>query len=47
MLNHDNNRVLSRLGARELTPEEVVTAGGPQHTEIFTFGSDVFGDGQV
>jgi len=45
MSNNDNDRVLSRLGARELTPEEVATAQGAVHTEIFTFGSDVTGDG--
>jgi hypothetical protein len=45
MSNHDNIRVLSRLGARELAPEEIATVGGAVHTEIFTFGSDVTGDG--
>ena len=49
MANHDNDRVLSRLGARELTPEEVAAAigagGPPVGTKIFTFGSDVSGDG--
>lgn len=49
MANHDNDRVLSRLGARELTPEEVtaVAAAGepPVSTKQFTFGSDVSGDG--
>lgn len=45
MSNQDNNRVLSRLGARELTPQEVATAGGYLQTNIFTFGSDVTGEG--
>lgn len=46
MSNYDNGRVLSRLGVRKLTPEEVAAAkGSPLHTQIFTFGSDVSGDG--
>jgi hypothetical protein len=28
MSNHENNRVLSRMGARKLTPEEIARVGG-------------------
>lgn len=35
----ETGRVLARLGARELTPEEVarVAGAGPQHTNVITF----------
>jgi hypothetical protein len=35
----DRNRVLGRIGARELTPEEVarIVAGGCGRTDIITF----------
>ena len=34
----EERRVLARLGARELTPEEVarVAGAGPQHTNVIT-----------
>jgi hypothetical protein len=34
-----NKRVLSRTGARELTPQEVeqVSGSGPLHTNVITF----------
>ncbi|HEV2988677.1 MAG TPA: hypothetical protein VG759_09550 [Candidatus Angelobacter sp.] len=38
MPNHENNRVLSRTGARELTTEEVryVSGSGQFHTNVCT-----------
>ncbi len=38
-MDRDDNRVLSRTGARELTPEELerVSGSGPQHTNVITF----------
>ncbi|HEV2991876.1 MAG TPA: hypothetical protein VG759_25795 [Candidatus Angelobacter sp.] len=38
MSNHENNRVLSRTGARELTPEEVeyTTGAGLVQTQFCT-----------
>lgn len=46
MSNRDNNRVLSRLGSRELTPEEVaIVAKSEYNTNILTCCSDVTGDG--
>ncbi len=38
-MNRENKRVLSRTGARELTPEEVerVSGTGPLHTNVITF----------
>ena len=35
----EGKRVLARVGARELTPEEVarVAGAGPQHTNVITF----------
>jgi hypothetical protein len=39
MLNNQDNRVLGRIGARELNPEELqqVSGGGPLHTNVITF----------
>lgn len=39
MSSHENQRVLGRTGARELTPEEWerVAAAGTQHTNVITF----------
>jgi hypothetical protein len=39
MSNHEDNRVLGRKGARELTPEEAdrVAGSGTQHTNVITF----------
>jgi hypothetical protein len=36
--NNKSNRVLSRIGARQLTSEEVerVSGSGPQHTNVIT-----------
>ena len=38
MPNSDDNRVLGRLGARELTSEEVelIAGSGPAHTNVIT-----------
>jgi hypothetical protein len=38
MSNHENNRVLGRVGARELTPEETERAVGSgfEHTNVIT-----------
>jgi hypothetical protein len=38
-MRRDNKRVLSRTGARELTPQEVelVSGSGPQNTNVITF----------
>ncbi|MFZ0773979.1 MAG: hypothetical protein WCA49_07140 [Candidatus Sulfotelmatobacter sp.] len=37
-MKRDNNRVLIRKGARELTPQEVelVSGSGPYHTNVIT-----------
>lgn len=47
MNNHDNNRVLSRIGARQLTPEEIeyVTGGIVFHTNVCTLATTHAGDG--
>ncbi len=39
MSNNADNRTLGRLGARELTPEqvEVVSGSGTVHTNVITF----------
>jgi hypothetical protein len=39
MANDNNNRVLSRIGARELRAEELeqVSGGGVFHTNVITF----------
>ena len=41
MSNKESNRVLNRVGAREVTQEEleriIAAAGGPVHTEQCTF----------
>jgi hypothetical protein len=38
-MKRNENRVLSRTGARELTPEELarISAGGPLITNVITF----------
>ncbi len=39
-MNRDNNRVLSRTGARELTPKETEhVSGGVRTTTVCTFNS--------
>jgi hypothetical protein len=47
MSKHEDNRVLGRLGARELTPEEVETVAGmgPEHTHVITFNPVTGRDG--
>ena len=47
MSKHEDNRVLGRLGARELTPEEVemVVGFGPEHTNVITFNPVTGRDG--
>ncbi|MGD0403486.1 MAG: hypothetical protein ABSB66_09825 [Candidatus Acidiferrales bacterium] len=47
MSEQENNRVLGRLGARELTPEEVETAMGmgSLHTNVITFNPVTGRDG--
>jgi hypothetical protein len=35
---NDQNRVLLRQAARELSPEEVESVGGGFHTLVITFG---------
>lgn len=46
MSNEKVNRVLSRTGARDLTPEEAaVVAGGQIHTNVCTIGSHGQPDG--
>jgi hypothetical protein len=47
MSEHEHNRVLGRLGARELTPEEVelVLGNGPEHTNVITFNPVTGRDG--
>jgi hypothetical protein len=47
MSNHDDNRVLGRVGARELTPEETKRAmgAGPEHTNVITFNPVTGRDG--
>ena len=37
-MNDNNNRVLTRAGARELNAEEVERIGGGLHTLVITFG---------
>jgi hypothetical protein len=39
MSNNQDNRVLGRIGARELSPEELeqVSGGLPVHTNVITF----------
>jgi hypothetical protein len=44
MSNHEDNRVLGRLGARELRPEEVEMVG-PEHTNVITFNPVTGRDG--
>ena len=38
-MKRNDNRVLGRTGARELTPEELARVSGsdPQHTNVITF----------
>ena len=46
MSEKENNRVLGRLGARELTPEEVESViGGTLHTNVITFNPVTGRDG--
>jgi hypothetical protein len=47
MSEQENNRVLGRLGARELTHEEVemVVGFGPEHTNVITFNPVTGRDG--
>jgi hypothetical protein len=47
MTEHEQNRVLGRLGARELTSEEVEMAlgYGPEHTNVITFNPVTGRDG--
>jgi hypothetical protein len=47
MSEQENNRVLGRIGARELTPEEVETVigMGPAHTNVITFNPVTGRDG--
>ena len=50
MSNNQEYRVLGRIGARELSPEEVekVSGGLPVHTNVITFNPVTFqrdGDG--
>jgi len=42
MSNHENNRVLNRAGARELSAEEVryVSGSGQVHTNVCTINLD-------
>jgi hypothetical protein len=48
MLNEKANRVLSRAGARDLTPQEAaVVAGGQAQTNVCTIGSNGQPDGDV
>lgn len=49
MQNRNDNRVLSRMGARELTAEEVGTVSGGQivHTNVCTVGPHGQPDGDV
>ena len=48
MLNQKDNRVLSRIAARELTPREAaIVAGGQAHTNVCTVGSNGQPDGDV
>jgi len=49
-MNSQDNRVLGRIGARELSPEELekVSGGLPVHTNVITFNPVTFqrdGDG--
>jgi hypothetical protein len=45
MSEQENNRVLGRLGARELTREEVEMSSGPEHTHVITFNPITGRDG--
>jgi hypothetical protein len=47
MSEQENNRVLGRIGARELTPEEVesVIGMGTAHTNVITFNPVTGRDG--
>lgn len=38
MKNNEANRVLGRIGARQLTPQEVerVSGSGPEHTNVIS-----------
>ncbi len=47
MPNHEKDRVLSRLGARELTPAEWerIAGSGPEQTNVITFNPTTGRDG--
>lgn len=46
MLNQNHSRVLSRAGARKLTPQQAaVVTGGQIHTNVCTIGSHGQSDG--
>lgn len=48
MTSQNENRVLGRRGARELTPHEAaVVAGGQAHTNLCTIGSNGQPDGDL
>jgi hypothetical protein len=47
MSNHENDRTLGRMGARELTSEEWehIAGSGPEHTNVITFNPKTGRDG--
>jgi hypothetical protein len=48
MANHNHNRVLGRMGARELTQQELAAVtGGQAHTDLCTVGSNGQPDGDA